>query len=194
MNEQDDNILVQYVNDGDFEAFRGIVKKHQRNIFYFGLKFFRNQEDAEDFAQEVFLKAFEKLRSFKGKVPFKSWLYKIAFNLAVNRYHVRKRRDLFLQDFDDLHAGEPAREDKNYSVEEYIIKKEQKNEIQEILKGLPVVYNLVIKMYYFDGLKLKEIKDVLDMPLNTVKSYIHRAKMQIKKVLLENRGGSCNSY
>ena len=187
MCEQDDNILVQRVNHGESEAFRGIVEKHQKNIFYLGLKFFHNQADAEDFAQDVFLKVFEKLRSFKGMVPFKGWLYKIAFNLAVNKYNLDKRKYLLLQDVSDTQIEENILVDRGESIETELIKKEAKKEIQEILKGLPDVYNIIIKMHYYDGLKLKEIMEITDIPLNTIKSYIFRAKKYIKNKLDEKK-------
>ena len=121
MFEHDDNILVQRVVQGDTDAFAGIVEKHQKNVFYLGLKFFHNQADAEDFAQEVFLKVFERLDTFTGNVPFKGWLYKIAFNLAVNRYHLNKRRYL-LQDSIDSEVEDDVLIDQDTSVETKLIK------------------------------------------------------------------------
>jgi RNA polymerase sigma-70 factor (ECF subfamily) len=183
MHEEEDNILVQRIRDGDIQAFRGIVKRHEKNIFYLGLRFFHNQEDAEDFTQDVFLKAFEKLHLFKGKVPLKGWLYKIAFNMAVNGYHLDRRRYLLLQKTGDIYRDERIPENRGDSIETGLIKKERIKEIQKILTQLPEVYTLVIKMHYYDGLKLKEIEEIMDVPLNTVKSYIHRAKKYIKKNL-----------
>jgi RNA polymerase sigma-70 factor, ECF subfamily len=183
MMKQDDNVLVQRVRDGDSDAFYHIVKRHQKNIFYIGLKFFHNTEDAEDFAQDVFLKAFEKLDSFSGEVPLKGWLYKLAFHMAVNKYHLRKQQFLLLTDITTVPEEDTMFADTAESVEDHLMKKESRREVEETLKKLPDVYNLVIKMYYYDGLKLKEIAEIMDIPLNTVKSYIFRAKRQIKNML-----------
>lgn len=183
MYEEDDNILVQRIRDGNVQAFRGIVKRHEKNIFYLGLRFFHNQEDAEDFTQDVFLRAFEKLYLFKGNVPLRGWLYKIAFNMAVNGYHLDKRRYLLLKETGDIHSNDRIPEDRGDSIETKLIKKECIKEIQNILTQLPEVYTIVIKMHYYDGLKLKEIGEIMDIPLNTVKSHIHRAKKYIKKNL-----------
>jgi len=85
--EADDNELVRRVLDGDLAAYRTIVERHQGRLFYIGLKFLHSNEDAEDFAQEAFLRAYERLGSYRGSGSFSAWLYRVAFNLAVNRYH-----------------------------------------------------------------------------------------------------------
>ena len=86
-----DKDLVRRVLAGDREAYRGIVDRHKTRIYFLGVKFFHSPENAEDFTQEVFLKAYEKLRTYRGVSPFSAWLYRLAFNLAVNQYHVAKR-------------------------------------------------------------------------------------------------------
>ncbi|MBN2440262.1 MAG: sigma-70 family RNA polymerase sigma factor [Spirochaetales bacterium] len=184
MERQDDNILVQRIIKGETDTYRTIVEKYQKTIFYLGLKFFHNHADAEDFAQEVFLKAFENLKSFGGKVPFKGWLYKLAFNLAVNQYHLDKKRFLLSGELKGPGTEENLLIDQSESIENRIIRNETRDEINKICKELPGVYNVVVKMHFFDGFKLKEIKEILDVPLNTVKSYISRAKNLIKKKLL----------
>jgi RNA polymerase sigma-70 factor (ECF subfamily) len=199
MREQDDNILVQRVLDGETDTFRLIVEKYQKTIFYLGLKFFHNHVDAEDFAQEVFLKVFENLGSFKGrgmagqekpvkkKASFKSWLYRLAFNLAVSMYHLNKRKFLLAGDRGDHLLEGDTIMDSAGSIEADLIKKETVERIKHICAELPGAYNVVIKMHFFDGLKLAEIQDILDIPLNTVKSYVFRAKVMIKKRLLAEK-------
>ena len=176
MTEVDDNVLVKKVLAGNAAAYRMLVERHQARIYYLGLKFFHNPEEAEDFSQDLFLRAFEKLKSFKARVPFSAWLYRVAFNLAVNRYHVNRRRlaetDLDIQ-IPDLRT----------SLEGSFEKEELRREIQKILAALPDIYNLAVRMHYFDGLSYPEISRATGIPVGTLKSHIFRAKKLIRRAL-----------
>jgi RNA polymerase sigma-70 factor (ECF subfamily) len=175
-----DNELVEKVLDGETEAFRIIVDRHKAKIFYLGLKFFHNDEDAEDFAQEVFLRTFKKLGSFLGNVPFGAWLYRIAFNCAVNKYHFDHRR---------LTVPEEPIEPAEYLYEEYtgpekaLMDDELRTNMNEALSKLPDAYSIVIRMHYYDRLSYGEISEITDIPVNTIKSHISRAKKLIKKMI-----------
>jgi RNA polymerase sigma-70 factor (ECF subfamily) len=171
--EDNDKALVRRVLTGDRQAYRGIVEKNKARIYFLGVKFFHSPENAEDFTQEVFLKAYEKLGTYRGMSPFSAWLYRLAFNLAVNQYHVAKRR---------LVAAEPAEiPDESASPEGQLIRKEKTGEINNFLKELPDVYNIVIRMHYYDGLAYKDISKAMGIPVNTVKSHVHRAKKLLLK-------------
>jgi RNA polymerase sigma-70 factor (ECF subfamily) len=167
---------VRQVLKGDVEAYRLIVERHQARIFYLGLKFLRRPEDAEDFAQEVFLRAYAKLGSFQGAVPFSAWLYRIAFNLAVNRYHLKKRSFL------EVHTAE-LQPDPAFSPEQRVLREELAEWVRKALARIPETYHLLIKMHFFDGLSYPEISKALEMPVNTIKSYIFRAKELIRQML-----------
>lgn len=171
--EGNDKVLVRRVLTGDREAYRGIVERHKARIYYLGVKFFHSPENAEDFAQEVFLKAYEKLRTYRGVSPFSAWLYRLAFNLAVNQYHVAKRRFTA--------AGSVEIPDESASPENQLLRKEDKEKINNLLKELPDVYNIVIRMHYYDGLTYRDISKAMGIPVNTVKSHVHRAKKLLWK-------------
>lgn len=158
------------------EAFRHIVERHQARIFYLGLKFMRRPEDAEDFAQEVFLRAYSKLGGFQGAVPFSAWLYRIAFNLAVNRYHLKKRSFL------EVHGAE-LQPDPAMSPEQRVLREELAEWVRKALAKIPETYHVLIKMHFFDGLSYPEISKALEIPVNTIKSYIFRAKELIRQML-----------
>ena len=177
--KNDDGLLALKIVKGNTAAFRQIVEKHQSKIFYLGLKFFHNPEEAEDFTQDVFLRAYEKLATFRGKVPFGAWLYRIAYNLAVNQYHFNRRRliELPLNE----HGLEVETEDRESDPEVKLADDEFRKMVRMILDEIPDLYNMILKMHYFDGLKLAQIAGILDIPLNTVKSHVFRAKKVIKK-------------
>jgi len=178
-----DNDLAQRVLRGEADAYRAIVERHQARIFYLGLKFLRRPEDAEDFAQEVFIRAYEKLASFQGGVPFAAWLYRIAYNLAVNSYHVKKRTVLSV----------PAVEllpDPSHSPEHRLLREELSEWVRKTLHKIPEIYHVLIRMHFFDGLSYPEISKALEMPVNTIKSYIFRAKELIRQRHLAWDGGT----
>ncbi len=176
MGKIDDNTLVKQVIQGRIESYQKIVERYQARIFYLGLKFFRNFEDAEDFAQEVFLRAYEKLSSFRGMVTFAAWFYRLAFNLAVNRYRLNRRRLLEVTLDERLPDAGPSPEDK-------LLDRESLEMVEEVLKKIPDTYNIILKMHYFDGLSYPEISLATDIPVNTIKSHVFRAKKLIKKKL-----------
>lgn len=171
-----DNDLVRRVLAGEAEAYGTIVARHQARVFYLGLKFLRHSEDAEDFAQEVFIRAYEKLASFQGGVPFAAWLHRIAFNLAVNKYHLKKRQAQPVDTVDLL-------PDSSYSPEHRLLSEELAEWVRKTLHKIPEIYHVLIRMHFFEGLSYPEISRALQMPVNTIKSYIFRAKELIRQRL-----------
>ena len=194
MNNKNDNSLVKEVLRGDHTSFRSLIERHQGKIYYLGLKFFRNTEDAEDFSQDVFIRAFDKLKTFKGDVPFSGWLYKLAFNLAVNTYRVKRFNLSPLEAHGEI-------EDSSINPESSAIEHETQNIIQKLVSSLPESYHIVIKMHYFDGLSYPEIAEITEIPVNTIKSHIRRAKELISSGLKRlslyspfKRGENNNGY
>ena len=171
-----DNDLVRRVLAGEVEAYGTIVARHQARVFYLGLKFLRRSEDAEDFAQEVFIRAYEKLASFQGGVPFAAWLHRIAFNLAVNKYHLKKRQAQPVSTVDLL-------PDSSYSPEHRLLSEELAEWVRKTLHKIPEIYHVLIRMHFFEGLSYPEISRALQIPVNTIKSYIFRAKELIRQRL-----------
>lgn len=176
MKKTTDNELVKRILEGQIDAYREIVDRHQARVFYMGLKFFHNRHDAEDYAQEVFLKTFEKLRTFKAEVPFTSWLNKIAYNMAVNQYHKRKRARVEV-----ALPCEPR--DTSLSPETRLLRGELREKVRKVLKKIPDTYKPVINLHFFEGLSYPEISRALSIPVNTIKSYVFRAKQLLRSRL-----------
>lgn len=170
MDGSGDNELVKRVLKGETEAYRALVERHQSRVFYIGLRFLRNPEEAEDFAQDVFVRAYERLRSFSGKVPFSAWLYRVAYNLAVNRYHVKKREIAHVP-VEGLELPDPKS-----GPEGEVLRGEAAQLLRQKLAELPRIYQLVLKMRFFEGFPYQRMAEALKVPVNTVKSYVHRAK------------------
>jgi RNA polymerase sigma-70 factor (ECF subfamily) len=181
--ENPDNVLVRRILQGHVDVYRDIVARHQARVFYLGLKFFHNRHDAEDYAQEVFLKAFEKLQTFKAEVPFSSWLNKIAYNMAVNQYHKRRRARVEVG-----MAVEPP--DTAPSPETRVLRSELRDKVRSVLKRIPDIYKPVISLHFFEGLSYSEISRILSIPVNTIKSYVFRTKQLLRSRL----GGYVQGY
>ncbi len=179
MERNEDRDAVKRVLDGDTEAYRTLVARHQERIFYLGLKFFRNPADAEDFAQDVFVRAFEKLGTYAGSAPFSAWLYRLAYNLAVNQYRVNTR----VREFEELEDEGFETEGEYTGPEEALLRKEHARTVSEAVRRLPEKYMVLIKMHFFDGLSYPDISEILEVPINTIKSYVHRAKKQLREAL-----------
>ncbi len=176
MGKVNDNLLVSRILEGQIDAYREIVARYQARVFYIGLKFFHNRHDAEDYAQEVFLKAFEKLQSFKGEVPFSSWLNKIAYNMAVNHYHKRRRTHVEV-----ALPVEPR--DTSIGPEARLLRNELRERVRKVLKKIPDIYKPVINLHFFEGLSYPEISRVLSIPVNTIKSHVFRTKQLLRSRL-----------
>jgi RNA polymerase sigma-70 factor (ECF subfamily) len=175
--KMDDNSLITAILRGEIEHYEVIMNRYQRSIYYMGLKFFHNESDAQDFTQEVFIHTFKKLQTFSGEKRFFPWLYKLAYNLAVNHYKLKNNHIEI--EYEDCLGLE------NNSPENELLNNESKTKINEVLSDLPDIYNLVIKMHYFDNLTYPEISTITGKPVNTIKSYIHRAKEIVKAKLIQ---------
>ncbi len=170
--------LVSATLRGNQRAFETLMTHYKTRLFYFGIKFFHNEVDAEDFVQDVFIKVYTRLSTFQGKSQFSTWLMRVAYTTAINELNRRKET----QPLDD----EAALPDVNDSTpEEQQIRKITQSAIREAVQELPQKYAICIEMYFYYDIPYQEISDITELPLNTIKSHIFRAKKILKKKLEE---------
>ncbi|MDR3237950.1 MAG: sigma-70 family RNA polymerase sigma factor [Spirochaetia bacterium] len=175
MDEQrNDEQIVRQILYGDTEAFRVIVGRYQKQIFNMGFRFFRNENDAYDFVQEVFIKAFQKLGSFRGLSPFRFWLLKIAYNTGINSVKAYKSTS----PIDDVAI--PSAEK---SPEEKHLNEELRKLLLDAVNTLPERYRICVDFYFFYGLSYNEISSMTGFPVNTIKSNVFRAKKELRDLL-----------
>ncbi len=177
-----DERIVVLVLRGETALFRELVKRHQRRIFFTGIQFFRNEDDARDFTQEVLVKAYAGLKSFRGESRFGSWLLRIAYNHAINeKKGVR-----------DVGGIEGLYIESAYPGPEML---SQRAEVAVALFGavaaLPEKYRICIDYYFFLGLSYGEISDITGFPVNTIKSHVFRAKQMLRDAL---KGSAAEEY
>lgn len=174
MTEHTDEDLVQKCQQGDARAFDAIVERHQKTVYNLALRMVRDPDEAADVAQAVFVKAYEKLKSFDPKFKFFSWIYRIAVNEALNVLDQRKR-------FDALDGVEPAEEVEEESDDDAIV---QERRIQDGLMMLNVDHRAVIILKHMQGLSYQEIAQILNLPEKTVKSRLFSARQTLRDILM----------
>jgi RNA polymerase sigma-70 factor (ECF subfamily) len=172
--EPDDQLIITQIVSGQKELFRILVNRHERAVYGMGLSFFRNEEDAADFTQEVFLKAYRNLSGFEGRSRFSTWLYKIAYNTAVNSI-TRKR------DYRSL-AEEEYIPDED-TPERRLLHNVIRDVVVEAVTDLPYRYRVCVDLFFFYDRTYQEIEAITGYPVNTIKSHVFRAKKLLRQKL-----------
>ena len=175
---QKDKTLVRRSLRNNSAAFAELVAMNKKRVEAVGRKFFNDITDIEDFVQDVFIKAYKNLSSFKGKSLFSTWITRIAFTTALNLKKSFKITDSFEEQEEVL----PSYYD---SPENEQIKSLTRAAINEAVQNLPENYAVCIKMFFYLDMNQEDISEMTGIPLNTVKSNIFRAK----KILGQKLGG-----
>jgi RNA polymerase sigma-70 factor (ECF subfamily) len=175
----DDQLIVSQIVSGQKDLFRLLVERYERAVYGMGLSFFRNQEDASDFTQEVFLKAYRSLSGFEGRSRFSTWLYKIAYNAAINGVN-RRREYLSLSEKSDLVEDEG---DRNDTPERALLRNAARDAVQEAVKDLPERFRVCVDLFFFYDRSYQEIEAITGFPVNTIKSHVFRAKKLLREKL-----------
>jgi RNA polymerase sigma-70 factor (ECF subfamily) len=174
----DDQFIVAEVVSGRKEVFRILVQRHEQAVYGMGLSFFRNAEDAADFTQEVFLKSFRSLARFQGRSRFSTWLYRIAYNTAVNG--IRRQKD-----YRSLAAeASPEESDRGAATpERALLRAAAAGAVREALADLPERYRVCVDLFFFYDRSYQEIEVITGYPVNTIKSHVFRAKKLLREKL-----------
>jgi len=181
--KRSDAALVKRVQQGDKQAFNLLVLKYQTKIVNLVMRYIRDPDEANDVAQEAFLKAYRALPRFRGDSAFYTWLYRIAVNTAKNYLVAAKRRpveyDLDLQDPEQYDMQ--ARLKDIDSPERVIMKDEVQQTIDEAIQDLPEDLRTAIILRELEGMTYEEIAETMECPVGTVRSRIFRAREAISK-------------
>jgi RNA polymerase sigma-70 factor (ECF subfamily) len=172
----DDNDIADRVSKGQRELYRFLVDKHKKNVHALGMSFMHNHDDAADFTQEVFLKAFHSIGQFKGTARFSTWLYRIAYNTAINSVN-RKKEYLSLSD-----EGNEA-QSTILTPEEESIRNAVCAAVRQAVQELPEKYRVCIDLFFFYDRSYEEIEVITGDPLGTIKSHVFRAKNILREKL-----------
>jgi len=181
-----DSQLVALAQRGDQDAFAELVRRHSDRVFRLALSILGRgfTAEAEDVAQEVFLKVHHALASFRGEAEFGSWIYRITFNQAVNLKSRARYQRPHLDDIALAHAVTP--EPGPHSIAETA---QRDQFLAECILTLPEVYQSALRLYYWLGASISEVATLLEVPENTAKSYLHRAR-QLLASMMKQKGYS----
>ena len=184
-----DQQVVLEARKGRERAYRELVRRYERPVFSLLYRMVRDRELAEDLSQETFVKALNAIESYRPEFKFSSWLFKIANNAAID--HLRRRELNTLSLEGSPHAATPeAMEatalqigDRGETPLDVVEAKELGGEIEQAIAKLRPEYRACIMLRHVEGRSYEEIAATLDLPLGTVKTYIHRARHELRKAL-----------
>jgi RNA polymerase sigma-70 factor (ECF subfamily) len=178
--DYNDELIVSQIAAGQKDLFRLLVRRYKRPIYGMGFSFFRNAEDASDFTQEVFLKVYRSLPRFEERSRFSTWLYKIAYNTAINGVNRRKEYRSLAEV-----VIEPSDDD---TPERLMIRKAAREAVLASLRELPERYRVCIDLFFFYDCSYREIEAITGFPVNTIKSHVFRAKKLLREKLADIKG------
>lgn len=180
--------LVEKCQDGDAAAFEELVHRYKNRVYNVAYRFLGNHEDAQDVAQEVFIRAYKGIRTFKGTAKVSTWLHSITGNLAKNRIRDSHRKGRGQGTSIEALMEKPAHEpfaDGGPTPEDSARKAELDGALQQCLGELPEHYRMAFVLRTFDGLSYAEIADAMDCPPGTVKSRLNQARALLRDRLEE---------
>lgn len=188
--EADEAKLINRCKNGDVEAFGELVSVYEKQVYSIAYRFMGNPDDANDLAQEAFIRAFRGIENFRGDASFKTWLYHIVANACRDELRRIKRQPVV-----SLNApivtddGEINREQEDWTFTPELIyeSKELQETIQQLLNELIPEYRQVLILREIQGFTYDEIASTLNCSLGTVKSRINRARKTLKDLIIENR-------
>lgn len=174
--------------EGDMAAFKQLVEKYQRGVINLAYRFLGSREEAEDIAQEVFLKVYNAAKKYKPEAKFATWLFRITNNACLNELRHRKR----VQEIPLEPAYEHSERDGTMDVpapeslrpDTHLEQEERNRVIRESLETLPPNQRMAVILKRFEGLSYQEIAEVLNTSVSAVESLLFRAKQTLKKKLM----------
>jgi len=175
---QDDKTYVQKAQSGSRKAFDKLVKKYADLIFYLLYDITGNYDDAQDLTQESFLRAFTHIQKYRGEAKFTTWLYRIAYNVAID--HKRREKKIKPVEWDTIEhkvvLGKIGKTDKIHYKEEKLL-------IEKALNKLTHSQKIAVVLHYYHGFKMREIGEIIDCSEGTARVHLFRALQKMRNHL-----------
>ena len=179
MVQRDDRYYIRRVLSGDTHAFANLVDRHKAMVFSLALKILKNREEAEEVAQDAFVKAYQSLASFRGGAKFSTWLYRIVYNTSISRLRkvVPETIDLDKVSFNN------GFEDVSGDAYQALKEEDRKKYLDMVLDKLDPEENFLITLYYYEEKSLDEIAEISELSKNHVKVKIFRTRQKMLQLL-----------
>ena len=186
---KDEEQLVARIRAGDETAFAALMEDNEKMVFNVALRYTRNYDDSSDVTQEVFIKAYRSIESFKGDSKLSTWLYRITVNVCLdfqrkNKLHLRSTQELTGENED----GEPFElpiPDYSYHPDTLAEQNELREAILSAIDSLPPSSREIVVMRDINGMSYNEIADALHIELGTVRSRLARARIRLRNKLVK---------
>jgi RNA polymerase sigma-70 factor (ECF subfamily) len=175
--QTEEAVLIDAAKSGDQEAFRQIVERYQGAVYNLAYRMLGDPEEAEDAAQEIFVRLYRQLGRYDPERKFSTWTLAIATNYCIDQ--LRRRRMQFVP----LENIIPWARARDAGPEGEALSRESRDEVQRLLKKLPEKYRAPLVLRYWEGLSCAEIAEILGVPEGTIKTQIHRARKQLGKMM-----------
>ncbi len=179
MTTNEENILIDAINNGDTRAYGQLVDRYKDLVYTLALRMLKHREEAEEVAQDTFIKVFKSLDKFKGDSKFSTWIYRVAYNTCLDNIKKNKKHlnnvaiDEFT--FNKLETIDNALDN--------IIKEEKSVLIKKCINKLPEDSSALLTLFYFEELSLDEISKIINVEANTVKVKLFRARKKLAVIL-----------
>jgi RNA polymerase sigma-70 factor (ECF subfamily) len=168
-----DYALVDAARAGSNAAFDELVGRYREPVVRLAYRLTHDADEANDIAQDAFLRAYRRLGDFEAERPFARWLFVIARNASLDALRRRKRAAaLVSEESAESHVSDP---------EETVLRADEAERVRAALRSLPPRYRDALELYYLHGLRYREVADALEVPLGTVKTLISRAKRRLRE-------------
>jgi RNA polymerase sigma-70 factor (ECF subfamily) len=187
--ELEDRELATLAARGRETAYRELLVRYERPVFSLIYRMVRDRTLAEDLAQEAFIRAFNAISSYKTSYKFSNWIFKIANNHTIDYLRKRKLDTISIHgspqatNADEISQSQLVIESRDETPEQYVEHRELGDQIEEAIGELRPEYKTVVLLRHVEGYAYDEIAEIMDLPLGTVKTYLHRARAELKKRL-----------
>lgn len=192
MVEFDEKVLVRSVLLKERSAFERLIRQYEGLVIHIVMPLIKHENDREDICQDVFLKVYEKLHTFQFRSKLSTWIGNIAYNASIN--FLQKKKNVLLDDILNSGSDESSvlyenfvNKDETHSPERLLIKKEESKLLRAAVNKLPVIQKTILLLFHQDELSLEEISVIIEMPVNTVKSHLFRARRGLNEILLQHK-------
>lgn len=192
MIENTDQYLIEKILNGDSSAFGELVDRYQNFVFTIAIRILKITEEAEEVAQDSFIKAFDSLSTFRGDSKFSTWLYRIVYHKSLDRVKMNKRQKTY-------EIIEEITDDSLDHIEnglEFMLSEERTNMIKKCIDQLPEDDAAIISLYYFEEQSIREIAKVTDLTEDNIKIKLYRSRKKLFSLLegyikpeISNRNG-----
>jgi len=184
MKAEIENIVIEKIKSGDYNACNFIVDKYKAFVFNICIRIVKNREDAEEVAQDSFIKAFKSIDGFKHESKFSTWLYRITFNNAVSKTRNKK---IFKNEINESEADSINLSSVSEGLEN-LKRNDRRSVLKNAMEKLNEEEQLLITLYYFEENSITEVSDITGLETNYIKVKVHRARKKLYHSIAEVMG------